>query len=110
MLIEEVNREVKKAEARPKNMARSPGKRRRYVSTNIACVAVSHFDLKFGKDLKENTVRDWVKAHNKELQSKSASTEIGNDLAVMKLPSKRRGRPCLLEEKIDTPVCMIFEN
>ena len=57
-MLEEVNREVKKAEAWPKNTARSPGKRRRYVSTNIVCVAVSHFNLKFGKDLKGNTVRD----------------------------------------------------
>lgn len=47
-------------------------------------------------------MRDWVKIYNKELRSKSASTDIGNDLAVMKLLSIRRGRPCLLGEKIDT--------
>lgn len=47
-------------------------------------------------------MRDWVKIYNKELRIKSASTDIGKDLAVMKLLSMRRGRPCLLGEKIDT--------
>ena len=57
----------------------------RYASTNGVCAAVRYFRVKFDKDLKENTMRDWVKAYNKELRSKSASTEIGDDLAVMKL-------------------------
>ena len=53
-------------------------------------------------------MRDWVKAYNNELQSKSASTEIGDDLAVMKLLSNRWGRPCPLREKIDTEVQTTF--
>ena len=72
----------------------------RYGSTNGVCAAVRHFSVKFGKDLKENTVRNWVKAYNKELQNKSDSTKIGDDLVVMKLPSKRQGRPYLLGKKI----------
>ena len=39
----------------------------RYASTNGVRAAVRHFSMKFGKDLKENAVRDWVKVYNKEL-------------------------------------------
>ena len=115
VVIEEVSKEVKKAEAQPKKRgqyllftAEEKVQVARYASTNGVRAAVRHFSVKFGKDLKENTVRDWVKAYNKELQSKSASTEIGDDLAVMKLPSKRRGRPCLWGERIDIEVQTIL--
>ena len=106
---------MKKAEAQPKNRgqclsftAEEKAQVARYASTNGVRAAVRHFSVKFGKDLKENTVRDWVKAYNKELQSKSASTEIGDDLAVVKLLSKRRGRPCLWGERIDIEVQTIL--
>ena len=39
-------------------------------------------------------------AYNKELRSGSALTGIENDLAAMKVPSKRQGKPCLLERLI----------
>ena len=114
-MIEEVNREVKKAETQPKKRgqylsftAEKKAQVARYASTNGVRAAVRHFSVKFGKDLKKNTVRDWVKVYNKELRSKSASTDIGNDLVVIKLPSKRRGRPCLLGEKIDAEVQTIL--
>ena len=81
VVIEEVNRQVKKAEAQPKKRGQylsftveEKAQVARYASTNGVRAAVRHFSMKFGKDLKENTVRDWVKAYNKELQSKSAST------------------------------------
>ena len=35
-------------------------------------------------------MRDWVKAYNKELRT---LTEVGDDLAVTELPSKKRGKP-----------------
>ena len=38
-----------------------------YTSTHSVRVAIKHFSKAFGKDLKENTVRDWVKAYKKEL-------------------------------------------
>ena len=84
-MIEEVNREVRKAEVQPKKKkgpvplvhhGREGSSNQVYASTNGVCAAVRHFSVKFGKDLKDNTVRDWVKAYNKELRSKSALTEI----------------------------------
>ena len=45
-------------------------------------------------------MRDCVKAYHKALCRKHTSTEIGDDLEVMELPSKKRGRPLLLVEKI----------
>ena len=41
-----------------------------YGSTYGVRAAVKHFSKEFGKDLKENTVRDWVKAYNRELRRK----------------------------------------
>ena len=53
--------------------------------------AVKRFSKEFGKDLRENTVRDWVKAYRKELGRKRTLTEIGDDLAVTELLAKKRG-------------------
>jgi len=107
-VIEEVNQELKKAETQPRKRGRylfftaeEKAKVARYGSSHGVLAAVKRFSREFEKDLKENTVRDWVKAYNKELQSKCASTETGGDLAVTKLPSKKRGRPFLLGEKVD---------
>lgn len=68
MVIEEVNREVKKAETQPKKRgqhlsftAEEKARVARYASTNGVCAAVRHFSVKFGKDLKENAVRDWLR-------------------------------------------------
>ena len=53
-------------------------------------------------------MRDWVKAYNKELQRKRTLTEVGDDLAVTKLPSKKRRKPFLLGDKIDAQVQTIL--
>ena len=70
--------------------------------------AVKRFSKEFGKDLRENTVRDWVKAYRKELGRKRTLTEIGDDLAVTELPAKKRGRPLLLGKKIDAEIKAII--
>ena len=48
-----------------------------YASIHIFCTVIENFSKAFGKDLKENMVRDWIKAYNKELQRKCSVTEIG---------------------------------
>ena len=116
-VISEVNQELKKAEATLK-------KRGRYLSftaeqkaqvakcgsTNGVRAAVKRFSKEFEKELKENTVRDWVKAYSRELGRKRTSTEIGDDLVVTELPGKKRGRPFLLGEKIDSEVQTIIRS
>ena len=63
----------------------------KYGSTSGVRAAVKCFSKEFRKDLKENTVRDWVKAYEKELRRKRTLTEIGDDVSVTKLLSKKRG-------------------
>ena len=116
-VIEEVNKELKKAETQLKKQgqyllftAEEKMKVAKYGSSNGVAAAVKRFSKEFEKDLKENTVRDWVKAYNKELRSKCTSTEIGGELAVTKLPTKKRGRPFLLGEKVDREVQTIIRT
>ena len=59
--------------------------------------------------LKENTVRDWSKSYQRELQNKRRSAKPGCDVVVSQLPSKRYGRPLLLGEKIDAEIQTIIE-
>ena len=46
-----------------------------YGSINGAC-AIKHFSKELGKDLKENMVRDWIKAYQ-ELRRKRTLADIG---------------------------------
>ncbi len=115
IVISEVNREVKKAETRTKKRgsylsftAEEKAQVAKYGSTSGVRAAVKRFSKEFGKDLKENTVRDWVKAYKKEIGRKRSSTDIGGDLEMTELPSKKRGRPLLLGEKIDREVQTII--
>ena len=81
-----------------------------YSSIHGVRAAVRSFSKMFGKDLKETTVRDWVKAYKKEIQRKRSLTEIGDDLAVTELPCKKRGRPFLLREAMDAEVQVIIRS
>ena len=81
-----------------------------YISTHSVRAAIKHFSKAFGKDLKENTVRDWVKAYKKELQRKRSVAEIGDDLLVTELLCKKRGRPHLLKESVDAEVQAIIRS
>ena len=67
--------------------------------------AVRHFIKKFPY-LKENTVRDWRDAYRRELKKKveEASRDEHIEIKVDKLPEKRRGRPLLVGEALDTQV------
>ena len=116
-VLAEVNKEVRSAEKRG-------GKRGSYLSLSIeekaqvakyagihgVRAAIKHFSKVFSKDLKENTVRDWVKTYKKELQRKRSATEIGDELEVTQLPCKKRGRPYLLREAMDAEVQVIIRS
>ena len=75
-VLTEGSKEVKKVEARPKKRgtyltvaAKEKARVTTYGSVNGACAALKCFSKELGKDLKENTLRDWIKAYQKELQS-----------------------------------------
>ena len=117
-ILTEVSKEVKKAEAeaQPKKRgtyltftAKEKVRVATYGSINGAHAAVKRFSKEFAKDLKENTVRDWIKAYQKELQRKRTLADIGDELAVKELPMKKRGRPCLLRENLDAEVQTILK-
>ena len=112
-VLDEVKKEIKKVESTKRGSylsftAEEKAQVAKYGSTNGVRAAVKRFSKVFGKDLKESTVRDWVKAYDKELRRKRTSTEIGDDLAVTELPSKKRGKPFLLGDKIDAEVQTIL--
>ena len=82
----------------------------KYGSENGVMAALRRFSRELGRDLKENTVRDWVKAYRKEIQKQQSSTKIGDDTSfvVAELTGKKRGRPVMLGEKIDAEVHTII--
>ena len=71
--------------------------------------AVRRFSTELGKELKENTVRDWVKRYQTELHNKRRSAEPGCEVVVSQLTGKRRGRPLLLGETIDAEIQTIIK-
>ena len=77
-------------------------------SVHGVCAAMRRFRGELGRELKETTVRDWVKAYKKELQNKQRSAEPGCDLVVSHLSGKKQGRPFLLGEKVDAEVQTII--
>ena len=70
----------------------------KYASEHEVAKTVRHFK---GKNLKESSVRDWKKAYEKELNKKCLCAKPGVEILVTSLPSKKRGRPPLLGEKLD---------
>jgi hypothetical protein len=48
-----------------------------YSSIHWVRAALRRFSGEFGRELKDNTVRDWVKAYQNELQKKRRSAEPG---------------------------------
>ena len=119
-VIEEVNNELKGTRQTPKRRSSyssfSSEQKAQVASTNGVRPAMKHFNKVFGKELKENTVRDWVKLYKRELQKKRSSTEVGDDMEVMELPSKKRGRPFLLERRsiqksrLSSRLCVTMEQ
>ena len=63
---------------------------------------VRHFNKKFtDRELKESTVRTWANRYKEELATRKKK---GEDMAVAKLVSKKRGRPLTLGEGLDKQV------
>ena len=68
--------------------------------------AIRHFSKELGKEIKDSSVCMWKKKYSAELKrtvSKRDSDEKG-EVCVKSLPVKRRGRPLLLGENLDTAV------
>ena len=68
--------------------------------------AIRHFSKELGKEIKDSSVCTWKKKYSAELKrsaSKRDSEEKG-EVCVNSLPIKKRGRPLLLGENLDTAV------
>ena len=116
-VLTEVNKEVKKAQEHTKKRGSyvffTPEEKARvakYGSENGVMAALRRFSRELGRDLKENTVRDWIKVYRKEIQKQQSSTKIGDDrsFVVAELTGKKRGRPVMLGEKIDAEIRTII--
>ncbi len=63
---------------------------------------VRYFNKKFThRELKESTVRTWANQYRKELATRKKECK---DMTVVKLVSKKRGRPLMLGEELDKQV------
>ena len=68
--------------------------------------AIRHFAKELGKEMKESSVSTWKKKYSAELKrvmSERDSEEQG-EVRIKSLPVKKRGRPLLLGEQLDTAV------
>ena len=65
--------------------------------------AAHRFSKELGIVMKESSVQVWKGKYMAEIARKQETDETG-DISVTKLPSKKRGRPLLLGEKLDTAV------
>ena len=70
----------------------------RYASEHGVASTVKRFKE---KSLKESTVRDWRDLYRKVLSEKAKTAKPGGEVRVTELPSKKRGKPPLLGEKLD---------
>ena len=75
----------------------------RYASVNGVAKPCRHFKE---KNLKENTVRDWLKIYKQALNTKLMMAKEGEAIIVKEIPTKKCGRPPLIREKLDK----ILEN
>jgi transposase-like protein len=113
IVLAEVNKGVKSATATLKKkrgsyLSFTPEEKARvaqYGSVHGVQPVLRRFSEEFDRELKENTVRDWIKAYQKELQNKRRS---GCNLVVSHLCGKKRSRPFLLGEKVDAEVQTII--
>lgn len=71
----------------------------RYASEHGVSKAVKHFK---DKSVKDSSVRDWMRAYNREVQEQLRAASLGTVVEpVLSLPCKTRGRPPILEKKLD---------
>ena len=67
--------------------------------------AIKHFQKNpsfNNRTLKESTVRTWVNLYTKELKVHVKSREVSGTVNIVELPAKRRGRPLLLGDELDS--------
>ncbi len=65
--------------------------------------AVEHFSKELDVNLKESTVRTWKAKYLAEVRLRKKADD-GTPLSVTSLPQKKRGRPLMLGESLDTEV------
>lgn len=75
----------------------------KYASLNGNKAAVRHYSKHLEVDLKVTSVQTWKTKYLSELNRKRKDGEM-DDLTVKSLPVKKRGRPLLLGEKLDSQV------
>ena len=73
----------------------------KYSSENGDSAAARHFSTVLSKPISRTTVHGLKKAYYQELSRKR---KVEEDLAISTLPTKKRGRPLLLGEDLDTKV------
>ena len=73
----------------------------KYAAENGVTVSLRHFKTSHELDLKESTVRGWVTAYQKKLES---LRKEGKELTVSMLSEKPRGRPLLLGSELEDQV------
>ena len=76
----------------------------KYASENGNAAAVRRFSKELDRPLNESTVRSIKKNYYQELGKKRSSGDSLDEAAVTSLPPKKRGRPLLLGETIDSNV------
>ena len=74
-----------------------------YASLHGNQAAIRHFSEQFGVDVKASSVQTWKGKYVVEINRKRKAGDM-NDLSVKSLPVKKRGRPLLLGEKLDTEI------
>ena len=100
---EVVKNSPKPAKSRSTYAKLTPKKQAQYVVFHGNKAAIHHFPQELGFGIKESSVSAWKSKYQAELKRVSASGNI-DDVSVKRLPVKRRGRPLLLGEKLDTEV------
>ena len=74
-----------------------------YASMHGNQAAIRHFSKVLGVEIKGSSVQTWKGKYLAEVSRKRKAGDM-NDLTVTCLPVKKRGRPLLLGEKLDTEV------
>ena len=94
---------IKAANDELRKLSTSPSSRGPYASMHGNVSAAHRFSKELGIVVTESSVRVWKTKYLAEIVRKQETDETG-DISVTKLPSKKRGRPLLLGEKLDREV------
>ena len=75
----------------------------KYAAMHGNQAAIRHFSKDLEVELKTNSVQTWKRKYQAEVDRRRKAGETG-DIRVQSLPIKKRGRPLLLGEKLDSEV------